>query len=827
MKKLLIVSLILLNCAFSANAQITIAAAKSQAIGSEVTVAGIVTNSTELGEVLRYLQDETAGIVAYGAEVSSLLPGDSIVISGTLKDYSGLLEIEPISSVTVVSSGHKLPDPIILTPNQYSNAYESMIIKTNNAILSAEGKFSSGKNYNFSANMEDGQIRITSENSPFVGSVIPQDTVNITGILSEYDGQFQVLVRLKDDIRSIRSVSFASAPIESNLSTTGFTLSWTTDSASTTEAFIGNTLNFELPVIKETGESTEHSFDVTGGSASTLYYVKPFSVRKEDTAYAGTLVFVTQSASSGDMKAYFTKSVDLSVSTGTNANSVNNAIADTLINYINRATSSIDMAIYNIDTYESSKIITALNNAHARGVDVRVVYDFNTAHTGIAGLNASIGKIASPESNYNKNIGIMHNKFVIFDVDSINNSFVWTGSTNFTSDQMEKDANNVIIIQDKSLALAYTLEFNEMFGSESTTPNSAQSKFGASKSDNTPHNFKIGGVDVELYFSPSDNTHTQILNTINSAQIEINAATMTFTKSDAATSIVNKFDEGVVAKVILDDPTTYDQVDILAGGLKENFRISGEAGMLHHKYVIIDPTDAANAKVLTGCHNWTAAAQERNDENTLIIHNQTIANEYLQEFTERFNNGEYIYPACNPDSAEITDEILYITIDILANDFPTENYTLTKIADAKNGLSHLTGDNKIYYQPNTDFISGSDTVWYKVKSVDYPTFSSTTWVKINVNKTGENSLKPLQAVALTVYPNPSSGNISVILPETEKGGFQYIVFNALGKEILIGEISSNEKVAPLKLDALNEGIYHLRLVSDEGNIYQNKLVIRK
>jgi hypothetical protein len=38
-----------------------------------------------------------------------------------------------------------------------------------------------------------------------------------------------------------------------------------------------------------------------------------------------------------------------------------------------------------------------------------------------------------------------------------------------------------------------------------------------------------------------------------------------------------------------------------------------------------------------GCHNWSTAADDRNDENTLIIHDPTLANVYYQEFNKRFS----------------------------------------------------------------------------------------------------------------------------------------------------------------------------------------------
>src|SRR2546425_7892450 len=42
-----------------------------------------------------------------------------------------------------------------------------------------------------------------------------------------------------------------------------------------------------------------------------------------------------------------------------------------------------------------------------------------------------------------------------------------------------------------ALANAYTLEFNEMWGSSTDAPNASSSRFGARKLDDTPHKFAI------------------------------------------------------------------------------------------------------------------------------------------------------------------------------------------------------------------------------------------------------------------------------------------------------------------------------------------------
>ena len=59
----------------------------------------------------------------------------------------------------------------------------------------------------------------------------------------------------------------------------------------------------------------------------------------------------------------------------------------------------------------------------------------------------------------------------------------------------------------------------------------------------------------------------------------------------------------------------------------------GVPNSLHHKYAIADANVSASDPILlTGSHNWSSNAENNSDENTLIIHDATIANIYLQEF---------------------------------------------------------------------------------------------------------------------------------------------------------------------------------------------------
>ena len=111
MKNLLFVSCFI-GCFLTATgflfAQQTIDQIRLLPFGSVVTTSGIVTTGSELGQI-RYMQDQNAGIALYSPSLSGLVTGDSIIISGVLLNYKGELQISPVHSHQVVSSGHALP----------------------------------------------------------------------------------------------------------------------------------------------------------------------------------------------------------------------------------------------------------------------------------------------------------------------------------------------------------------------------------------------------------------------------------------------------------------------------------------------------------------------------------------------------------------------------------------------------------------------------------------------------------------------------------------------------------------------------------------------
>lgn len=800
----------------------SISSAKAKGAGASVTVSGVVINGDELG-VIRYIQDETGGLAIYDpTEMAGIDLGDSITVTGILVDYNNLLEIQPVTSVVVEKEGATVPSPAVLTPVQLGEAYEGMLVSVEAAeFVKAGESFVSKTNYDFTAAGESGVIRISDDASPFIGTVIPSGETIITGILSQFYDTYQILVRTETDIASSSSINFLSAPVLSNLSTEGFTLSWETEIDGTTEMLYGNTPALELGKLTDPGNSTSHAISINGASPSELFYVLPFSVNGQDTAKVNTLMYITQSNSSGDMKAYFNRTVDNTVSTGTDAVHLDNLIDDTLINYIDRAKESIDFTAYNFNNTGISNIATALNAAHDRGVVVRVVYDINQSNFGTDELNSAIGKMPSVVSEY-PITGIMHNKFIVFDAlsDNHDDPIVWTGATNFTDGQINTDPNNVVIIQDKSLAIAYRLEFNEMFGSDGAQPDASASRFGPYKLDNTPHEFIIGGMRVESYFSPSDNTHAKILNTLKTADTDLSVATMLITKTDLAYAIRDRFEAGVVTEVLVKDEssTTEPVISILKNSLADKFRVSGENGIMHHKYAIVDQSDAtSDPLVITGSHNWSNSAQFRNDENTLIIHNQDLANQYYQEFVNRFKAGLLLVdtPVCEPDFVTMTGGSTY-RYDVLYNDDIPGAVNVAINQQPTHGTAVVETDKTVTYTPESGFNQAIDTVYYKVSMQSNPNIADSSMMVIFVNlPVGINGSMFSQGV--TLYPNPSSGEVTIRM-EAGIIPVHLTLHDVTGKKIFEenGSFASDGRHR-LNMNSFEDGYYYVVVEGADGN----------
>lgn len=638
--------------------------------GQVVTVAGVVTSSSQFGSSgPASIQDNTAGMCVYGSPFpNSVNIGDSVLVTAVLTQYSGLTEMSfsrPGASYQILSTGHQVdPDIISISDvlNQQWNGleeYEGKLIRLNNVTISGSGNFTSATNYTITDATGSTEIRIDNDVTTIIGTPIPSGQVDIIGVLQQFkygppfNSGYQLLPRFISDIVDDGAPLILNPVFAANIDTTSFTVYFNTARNGNSQVKYGLTTSLEMDSVIINDDTTNHVVPITGLQPSTLYYFKAVSDNSVGRSESSIQSVSTASSNplSGTINVYFNFPVDTTVAIPGNSAEGNTDFKSHLIQRINEATYSIDLALYSF--FGMQDVADAIILAKNRGVKIRVVYDSRDTQNSMQSLiNAGILISKRPASLD----GIMHNKFFIIDArDTIaSNNWLWTGSWNVTSTELNWK-NNVVEINDPAITAAYQIEFEEMWGSNNDIPNPANAKFGSEKSDNTPHYFNIGGREVQLYFSPTDGTTGKIINTINTADQSIYMGLYVFTRDDIEAAIHTRFNSGVT-----DIKGVIDQVNVSGS---EYQALSVYADMwpnpsptLHHKYCIVDASAPESSPyVITGSHNWSSAAENDNDENTVIIQDLKIANQYMQEFKKRYNDaggtGQFIVPNSVADNS--------------------------------------------------------------------------------------------------------------------------------------------------------------------------------
>jgi len=642
-------------------------------LNQTVWVRGVVTTSLEFGTPLVYFQDPTGGMVGYDAPFSAgVMRGDSVKVKGKVVQYSGLTEFTPVDSFTVLATGLTY-SPITITCTQArenGENYEGRLIKINNITMvkttagvpATQWTVSaSGTNYRIFSGADSCEIRIYSTTN-IANTIIPPYPFSVTALMSQYKttapyfGGYQILPRdLNDIVTSAGGPIIANTPVESNITPTSVTLSWTTQSNGDTKVkyFVSDSL-FQPVVYSDSvynaAQTTTHTVTLNNLKPGKIYYAQIVSANTSGTSVFGPKYFSTASnpASTGKMEVYFNRPVDTTYAYPGNKANGNTNYVTRLMQRIDSAQYSIDLAIYSFNdlTQIRDRIIMALG----RGVKIRVVYDSRTIQSLMQDLiNAGIQVIQRPATS-----DIMHDKFFVFDgrdTSAHSRKWLWGGSANITNDQFYNDVQNVIIIQDESLCNAYTREFEEMWGSHNDNFNTSQAKFGPAKLDNTPHLFNINGRRVECYFSPSDDVSGKIENMINTqTNKSINFVIYTFTRFNIENRMKAKYNPPtVMVRGVFDVSNNtagsiYQEMKGIGGTSPWNppakvFLDNYTNALLHDKYMLIDADDGqSNPIVETGSFNYSNAAQSANDENILLIYDSLIANQYYQDFVKRLTD---------------------------------------------------------------------------------------------------------------------------------------------------------------------------------------------
>lgn len=659
--------------------------------GNIFTITGIVTVANEFNSP-SYIQDNTAGIAIYargsGLFSASVKIGDSVAVTGKLTHFRGLTQFDPVYSFQRLDS-NKVVEPLVLTINEIKSqdwngyeAYEGMLVRINNVTVSASGTWTGNTNYTITDSTGSMPLRIVTGTN-LVGQTIPTGKFDVVGVVGAYKtsapydaSSYQLLPRNVYDIITDLKPFVLNPVVVSQVTQNSFKVYFETMHEGNTEVRYGLTQSLEIGSFIDQNLTKYHQIVVSGLQPATRYYFKVFSTNQYGTSEGQLESVVTSSngSSTGKINVYFNSTVDQSVAIPGNEAKGNVNFTEKLLERINAAEYSIDMCVYSF--YNQPSIVNALIAARNRGVKVRIVYDKRTTQNSMQQL-INAGFLVSKRPNID---GIMHNKFFVFDGrdSNPNNDWVWTGSWNLSADESSW-LNNVIEINDFNLAQAYTKEFEEMWGSTTDTPNVSQAKFGPYKTDNTPHNFSIAGKEVQLYFSPTDQTTSKIRNTLATADSSIYFALLTFTRSDIANTIASRVSAGAKLRGIIDNVNDSGSQYLFLKNYGEVFDYN-LTGTLHHKYGIVDASWVdLNPYVITGSHNWSNAAEQDNDENTLIIKDIFIANQYMQEFKRRYNDLGGTGTFTIPIIYEVKDKYIPYKVELHQN-YPNPFNPITTIS---------------------------------------------------------------------------------------------------------------------------------------------------
>lgn len=287
-----------------------------------------------------------------------------------------------------------------------------------------------------------------------------------------------------------------------------------------------------------------------------------------------------------------------------------NGIDAPLVRAIDGVRNTLDIAAFELN---NTVITDAILEAKQRGVRVRIVAD--NEHT-IEDDDSTMEEIedAGIPVTYDNRSAFMHNKFMIMD-----GSVVWTGSTNYTMNDVYRNNNNMVAMRSRRAVEIYQNEFNQMFTGK---------VFGPRKQPYST-SFTQDGTAVQIHFAPAAEVLDALNAELNRAESTIRFMAFSFTEDSVGDVLLEKANRNVRVEGIFEtrgSETEFSELTRLqCAGL--DVRQDGNKYTLHHKVFIVD-----NSTVITGSFNFSANATQSNDENLVVIRDPDLVAQYVAEY---------------------------------------------------------------------------------------------------------------------------------------------------------------------------------------------------
>lgn len=288
--------------------------------------------------------------------------------------------------------------------------------------------------------------------------------------------------------------------------------------------------------------------------------------------------------------------------------STSSASEPTIYDFINSATTSLDMTMYElVDTTAENDLI----NLEDEGVDVRVILDVaeksknQAAYTALT--DAGVGVVWSSTS-----FTYTHQKTITVDDDE---SLILSG--NLTSTYYTSTRDYGVFDTDASDVSAIVDTFNADYAHTSITPSDGD----------------------DLVWSPTD-SQSQLVSLVESATTSIDVEEEEFSDTALINALVTDAEDGVAVRVVVEDPSDYtSEITKItnAGGEVVGYPES-DALYIHAKAIVVD-YGQSDAAVEVGSMNWTSNSLNNNRELGIILHDTAAENVVETQFDSDFAGG--------------------------------------------------------------------------------------------------------------------------------------------------------------------------------------------
>ncbi|WP_435890963.1 DUF5689 domain-containing protein [Paenibacillus silvae] len=183
-------------------AAITVAEARTKAVGTTVTVEGVVTSKPgSFGGQAFYLQDDTAGIYVF-QNTSGFNVGDKVKVTAPTTVYNSEFELTDVVAIEKTGTA-PVPAPALVTT--INDANQGQLVQLKNVTVQNIISATPAGSFEFDAVAEDGtsthvrvdtRTGVSETNFPYVAG----DKLDITGIAAIFKDVYQLKPRSLDDI---------------------------------------------------------------------------------------------------------------------------------------------------------------------------------------------------------------------------------------------------------------------------------------------------------------------------------------------------------------------------------------------------------------------------------------------------------------------------------------------------------------------------------------------------------------------------------------------------------------------------------------------------